>query len=246
MTLLDELQRCECEKLDPLFVDAYAKHYLDPTNDTRLILDTPWGEDPVDLTPAVKGGETITHLFLTPEGNPRALQFNREDYLREGAGNQGIDCIEGDDLSRIISMRYLRDVDQSTPPRGGDVYMFNEVTNTFYTFNLQDYMDKTDGRLDELERRVDDLESDLEGVRQTVNIFDTRIKDLQKQVDNFITETNNRLEKIEAAIAKPSWAPSDAVLVWGNIVDSYNASPTTKGLFGHNPANNVVGDQRFQ
>lgn len=228
MTRLDELQQCECEKLDPLFVDAYAKHYLDPTNDTRLILDTPWGEDPVDLTPAVKAAETITHLFLTPEENPRALQFNREDYGREGAENGGVDCIEGDDLSRIISMRYLRDVDQNTYPRGGDIYMFDETTNLFYTFNLQDYMDKTDKRLDDLEERVNDLE-------QTVNNLTTLVNNI-----------NQRLKQVEQTIAKPIWAPDDARLVWGTVNYEYNADYTQKGIYAHDPATDVIGDGRFQ
>lgn len=228
MTRLDELQQCECEKLDAGFVDAYVKHYLDPTNDTRLILDSSWGESEVDLTPAVKAAETITHLFLTPEENPRALQFNCEDYGREGAENGGVDCIEGDDLSRIISMRYLRDVDQNTPPRGGDVYMFDETTNLFYTFNLQDYMDKTDKRLDDLEEKVNDLE-------QTVNNLTT-----------LVNNVNQRLKQVELAIAKPIWAPEDSRLAWASINDTYADDPNNKGIYGHDPANNVVGDQQFK
>lgn len=242
MTRLDELQQCECEKLDPLFVDAYAKHYLDPTNESRLILDSSWGESVVDLSSAVKTTETITHLFLTPEATPRALQFNREDYGRDGAEDGGVDCIEGDALSRIISMSYLKDVDQQTPPRGGDVYMYNSTYNTFYTFNLQDYMDKTDDRLDDLEGRVSDLENAIGNVGSSVDIFDSRIKELQKQINNLLS----RIEAIEEAIAKPSWAPADASIVWGTINSAYATDYFNKGLFSHNPASNVVGDMRFQ
>lgn len=253
MTSVNELNQCPCEKYDPAAIDAYFELLLDPENPTRLVLEHSWGETSVDLTGAVKSSETITHLFLTPETNPSALQYNREDFEREGAQGNGIDCIEGDDLSRIISMRYLKDVDQLTGPRGGDVYMYNDVYNTFYTFNLQSYMDKTDGRLDELERRVGDFEADLDGARNLIEILNTRIKDLQKQVDNlqaefnaYVTKTDARLTNIENTIAKPSWAPSDTRLVWGNIDVEYALTPTTKGLYGHNPATMVVGDMRFE
>lgn len=246
MTRLDELNQCECEKLDPLFIDAFIKHYLDPENTTRLILDSSWGESDVDLTPAIKAGETITHLFLTPADNPTALQYNREDFEREGVEDHGIDCIEGDALSRIISMRYLKDVDQNTYPRGGDIYMWDEVTNLFYTFNLQDYMDKTDKRLDDLEARMSDAEQGIEDTKERVRILENWIAKLQKQVDNYIEKTDARLAIIEATIAKPSWAPSDSRLTWSNINDCYAASPSTKGIYGHNPAQNVVGDQQFQ
>lgn len=228
MTRIDELQQCECEKLDPLFVDAFIKHYLDPADETRLILDSSWGESEVDLTPAVKAAETITHLFLTPEENPRALQFNREDYMREGAENDGIDCIEGDALSRIISMRYLKDVDQGTTPRGGDVYMFNEVNNLFYTFNLQGYMDKTDKRLGDLEGKVNNLQ-------QAVNNLTTLVNNI-----------NQRLQTVELTVAKPIWAPDDSRLAWGTTNSMWAENPSQFGIYSHDPDANVTGDCQFR
>lgn len=253
MTSVDELQQCPCERLDPLSIDAYVKHYLDPLNNTRLVLESPWGESDVDLTPAIKAGETITHLFLTPVGNPAALQYNREDYLREGAENDGADCIEGDDLSRIISMRYLKDVSQDTPPRGGDVYMYDEVTNVFRTFNLQAFVDKTESRLDKLEGDVADLQRGLADVNAKIDMTGSRIDTTQQIVNKFINDVEarlvaieNRLTNIESVIAKPSWAPSSASLVWGTINNTYAADVNNKGLYSHNPSSNVVGDERFQ
>lgn len=75
----------------------------------------------------------MTTLYLSPEDNPNCLVFEREDGQS--------DCINGDDLSRIISMTKLKDVDQETAPVNGDVYMYNN--GKFYTFNLQQYMDDT-------------------------------------------------------------------------------------------------------
>lgn len=133
MSNIDDFYRKECEKIDSNCIDAYTDFHLDEDNPAGLCLDTSWGGDCLDLTSIVKAAETVTSLELTPTENPTCLTFNREDGQA--------DCIQGDDLSRIISMTKLKDVDQTTAPVNGDVYMYNN--GKFYTFNLQQYMDNT-------------------------------------------------------------------------------------------------------
>ena len=133
MSNIDDFYRKECEKIDSNCIDAYTDFHLDEDNPAGLCLDTSWGGDCLDLTSIVKAAETVTTLHLTPEENPTCLQFEREDGQS--------DCIHGDDLSRIISMTKLKDVDQATAPVNGDVYIYRD--GKFYTFNLQQYMDNT-------------------------------------------------------------------------------------------------------
>lgn len=133
MTNVDEFNVRECDKIDSNCVNAYVEFKLDPNNATGLCLDTSWGGDCLDLSSIVKAGETVTSLELSPTEDPNCLVFNREDGQA--------DCINGDDLSRIISMTKLKDVDQGTSPVNGDVYIYRD--GKFYTFNLQQYMDDT-------------------------------------------------------------------------------------------------------
>lgn len=140
MTKPDEFNIKPCNKIDPECINAFVDFHLDPNNATGLCLETSWGGDCLDLTSIVKAGETVTHLHLGPEENPNCLIFDRED------GES--DCIHGDDLSRIISMQYLKDVDQTTGPTNGDIYIYRD--GKFYTFNLQAYMDDVANRFSQL------------------------------------------------------------------------------------------------
>lgn len=127
MTSKDEYFYKECEKIDASDVNAYLELRLDDQDPKKLILDSSWGETSVDLTDAVKAAETVTHLSLVPNcDEPVSLQYDPE------RGDP--DCISGDDLSRIISLTKLKDVDQNTPPTNGDVYIYRD--GKWYTFNL--------------------------------------------------------------------------------------------------------------
>lgn len=152
ITNIDEFNHQECEKLDANKVNAYVDFHLDEENPTGLCLDTSWGGDCLDLKSIVKAGETVTTLHLAPEGAPSCLVFEREDGQS--------DCIHGDDLSRIISMAKLKDVDQNTPPRNGDVYMYSD--GKFYTFNLKEFVDYTNGAISTLTQNLNALRSKVE------------------------------------------------------------------------------------
>lgn len=222
MTDISELYKDPCKKIDAYCVDAYFELSLDPFNPTDLTLDNSWAPTTVDLTPAIKAGETITHLLLTDT----ALQFNREDYGREGAENEGVDCINGDDLSHIISMKYLKDVAQPPNLTNGDVYMWNGNSQLFEVFNLQDFVDTTNQRLNSLENRVTNLENRL---------------------DAFITQTNQTLSNILKAIARPDGIPQDTRIAWSNInyySDYTNTNKRTNGIFSHTTATTIPNDTK--
>lgn len=147
MTNADEFNHGKCCKIDSNCVNAYTDFHLDPDNPTGLCLDTSWGGDCLDLTGIVKAAETVTTLYLSPAEDPNCLVFEREDGQS--------DCIHGDDLSRIISMTKLKDVDQETAPVNGDVYMYNN--GKWYTFNLQDFVTNTNTAISNLQAAVTSL-----------------------------------------------------------------------------------------
>lgn len=148
MTNIDEFYHKDCEKIDANCVNAYVDYHLDEENPAGLCVNTSWGGDCLDLTSIVKAAETVTSLELTPTENPTCLTFNREDGQA--------DCIQGDDLSRIISMTKLKDVDQTTVPVNGDVYMYNN--GKFYTFNLQQYMNDTANTINNMQAAIRQLQ----------------------------------------------------------------------------------------
>lgn len=141
MTSKDDYYQKECNKIDPNCVSAYLELKLDDQDPSKLILDSSWGETSVDLEPAVKDAETVTHMYLSPEEDPVALQYDPE------RGEP--DCIHGDDLSRIISLSLLKDVDQNTAPVDGDVLIYRD--GKWYTFNLTAALTAITNRLDTIE-----------------------------------------------------------------------------------------------
>ena len=148
MTNIDEFYHKDCEKIDANCVNAYVDYHLDEENPAGLCVNTSWGGDCLDLTSIVKAAETVTSLELAPAENPTCLTFNREDGQA--------DCIHGDDLSRIISMTKLKDVDQTTAPVNGDVYIYKN--GKFYTFNLQQYMDDTANTINNMQAAIRQLQ----------------------------------------------------------------------------------------
>lgn len=148
MTNIDEFYHKDCEKIDANCINAYVDYHLDEENPAGLCVNTSWGGDCLDLTSIVKAAETVTSLELTPAENPTCLTFNREDGQA--------DCIHGDDLSRIISMTKLKDVDQTTAPVNGDVYIYKN--GKFYTFNLQQYMDDTANTINNIQAAIRQLQ----------------------------------------------------------------------------------------
>lgn len=231
MSCLEELNQSPCPGIDAEKVQAYFNIFLDEEIPTTLELDTSWGNTCTDLTPAIKAGETITHLFLTDS----ALQYNREDYGREGAENDGVDCIEGDALSRIISMQLLRDVSQTQPIQNGYVYMFNN--GLFAPFDLQTFVNQTN--------------QSIANLNNAVNTLKAQVSSLQTQVanlDNRVTNNSNAIQQILAVIAKPQGIPANTRLAWANTniyADYTNTNNKNWGIFTHSTSNDINNDMMF-
>lgn len=207
----------DCDKIDPLCIDAYVDFDFDPDSETGICLHTPWGGNCLDLTSIVKAAESCTTLYLSPEDNPNCLVYEKEERCGDN------DCIHGDDLSRIISMRYLKDVTQETPPSDGIVYMFNSETNLFEPYDL----------------------------KTTINNINTAIQNLQAAVTNLQNRVGIIEEKITPPEGTPSNARIVHGVI--NIYGDYNAAidgsgtatslDKTHGLYSHSLNTNVPNDQ---
>lgn len=154
MTAITDFYHKSCEKIDPSMINAYLELKFDPMNPTGIILDSSWGESPLDLEGIIKAGETKTYLHLDPSDNPEYLEYDGEDGIPQ--------CIHGDDLSRIISMKFLKDVDQTTPPADGDVYIYDEEAGVFKTFNLSNLAQSINTTINNLRNRIATLEAILQ------------------------------------------------------------------------------------
>lgn len=199
---IDEFNRRDCLKTDANCIDAYVDFRLDPERLTYLCLDTSWGGDCLDLTGIVKAAESCTSLYLSPANNPNCLVYEGECENF---------CITGDELSRIISMTKLKDVDQGTAPRNGDVYMYNN--GKFYTFNLQDFIDTTN-------QAINNLRNEINGLKNRVSNLESRV-----------TNIENTIAPIVARWELPAGVPDDAKIMLGNInlYSDYNAAINSGG-----------------
>lgn len=233
MSTIADFNRIEdCDKIDPLCIDAYTDFELDPDSDTGLCLHTPWGGDCLDLTSIVKAAETCTTLYLSPENNPNCLVYEPEcgDNI----------CIHGDDLSRIISMTKLKDVDQDDTIGDGEVYMYNSDTGKFEPYPLSTTITNINSAIQNINAAISNLQNRMATVEGTVADHETRI------------------DAIELKLTPPADAPSNVKVVFGNINDysdpnvvinegsgTVTTLDKTHGLYTHTLASNAYGDEIF-
>lgn len=219
MTSVDEFPNINaCQKLDPLAVDAYFDLQLTPADSTELTLDNSWGPTSVDLAPAIKTGETITHLVL----GDGSLQYNREDYGLQGAENGGVDCINGDDLSKIISMKYLKDVGGSAPA-GGDVYMYNSSYSNFQPYNLQSFINQTNTAISGINTQLGQIQQSITNINGridgAVTDYTNKINTLNTNLTNLINQTK---QELQAQITANANAISALQTTVGNLQTAFN------------------------
>lgn len=223
MTNKDFFNRRDCEKIDAKCVNAYVDFHLDPENPTGICLDTSWGGDCLDLTNIVKAAETCTSLYLSPQPDPNCLVYEGECENF---------CITGDELSRIISMQLLKDVDQTTPPTDGDVYMFDRDTNKFKTFNLKQF--------------INNLDVDLSQLWAAINNLRGRVTTIENQIAPII----NRWQI-------PEGVPDNAKILLGNIniysdtnaaisgAGAITSLDKSHGVYGHSLNTDMLDDEIF-
>ena len=208
MTNIDYYNHSECEKIDADCINAYAELYLNNENDCELILETSWGKVPIDLTPAVKCGETCTELKLWPDdcAEPTMLKY---------IGECTTYCIDGDDLSRIISMTKLKDVDQDDTPSDGDVLIYDN--GEWKYFDLQGFINETSG--------------DIHNLEQTINNLTSRIRALE-----LILQRPEGIPNTSRVV----WG--NDINLYG---DQTNTDNHTHGFFTHSINTNVIDDLYF-
>ena len=203
----------DCDKIDPNCIDAYADLTLDGG---ILCLQTSWGGDCIDLEPVVHEFETCTSLYLSPEEDPNCLAYEGECEKY---------CIHGDDLSHIISMQYLKDVDQTQTISGGDVYMYNSTTELFEPF---------------------DLTTALSNINTLIQNIHTAITTLQNRVttiENLLTPPANAPDT-----AKIAWGTINLYSDHNAVVNASGEATTldkTHGLYTHDLNINAAEDELF-
>lgn len=223
MSTIADFNRIEdCDKIDAKCIDAYAEIKLNELDPLKLELNTSWGDSEIDLTTPVKSGETLTTLYLSPSNSPNCLVYEPErgDNI----------CINGDNLSNIISMQKLKDVNRASTISNGDVYMYDGATQKFNPYNLNTVIGNFTSYIAELQARITTLE-------QTV------------------ASQEGRIQVLEALLVKPTGSPNDARVAWSNInlysdpnatIDSsgnVTSLDKTHGIYSHNTNTNAYGDE---
>ena len=208
----------DCDKVDPLCIDAYFDYGLDENNPTGLCIHTPWGGGCLDLISIVKAGETLTTLYLSPEEDPNCLVYEPErgDNI----------CIHGDDLSRIISMQYLKDVTQDTPPSDGIVYMYNSTTNLFEPYDLK--------------TTIQNINTAIQNINQTLTNHENRIRIIEEK----LTPPADAPDNVKVVFGNIN-DYSDPNVVISEGSGTVTSLDKTHGLYTHTLASNAYGDEIF-
>lgn len=221
MSTISDFNRIDdCNKIDPLCIDAYTDFELDPDNDAGLCLHTPWGGDCLDLTSIVKAAESCTTLYLSPDENPNCLVYEPEEKCGDNI------CIHGNDLSRIISMQYLKDVDQTTPPSDGIVYMYNSQTNLFEPYDLK--------------TTVNNINSAISNINAAITNLGNRLS----IIEGMLTPPAGAPDNVRVVFGNIN-DYSDPNVVISEGSGTVTTLDKTHGLYSHALSSNAYGDEIF-
>lgn len=141
----------DCNLIDPQCINAENRLEINPDLTAGICLYSSWGDYCIDLEPLIKAAETCTTLYLSPEDKPNCLVYEPEEKCGDNI------CIHGDDLSRIISMTKLKDVDQETPPTDGDIYIYDGDTGLFKPFNLKEFINNYNATIANMNAAINNL-----------------------------------------------------------------------------------------
>lgn len=218
-TIADFNRIDDCDKIDPMCIDAYLDVTYDEDADpTTLCIQSSWGGECVDLEPLVKAAETCTTMYLSPEENPNCLVYEPEcgDNI----------CINGDDISRIISMTKLKDVDQTTPIAGGNVYIYNASTQKFEPFDLNT-------ALGNINTTLQNIDASISNLRNRVIALETKLTPPADAPNNVGVVFGNINEY------------SDPNVVISEGSGTVTTLDKTHGFYTHTLASNAYGDEIF-
>ena len=221
MSTISDFNRIDdCDKIDPLCIDAYVDFDFDPDSDTGICLHTPWGGNCLDLTEIVKNAESCTTLYLSPEEDPNCLVYVPEEKCGDNI------CIHGDDLSRIISMQYLKDVTQETAPSDGIVYMYNSETNLFEPYDLK--------------TTITNINTAIQNINATLSNHENRIH----QIELKLTPPADAPDNVKVVFGNIN-DYSDPNVVISEGSGTVTTLDKTHGLYSHTLASNAYGDEIF-
>lgn len=218
MSTIADFNRIEdCDKIDPLCIDAYVDFDFDPDSDTGICLHTPWGGNCLDLTNIIQAAETCTTLYLSPEENPNCLVYEPEcgDNI----------CIHGDDLSKIISMRHLKDVSGDELVDGA-VYMYNGQTDTFEPFDLK--------------TALGNIGTQIQNMNATISNYGNRIANLETR----LTPPSDAPSDVKVVFGNINEYSDPNVVIDGGS-GAVTSLDKTHGLYTHTLASNAYGDEIF-
>lgn len=140
----------DCDKTDARCIDAFSEVRLD--EDGTLCVETSWGKQCVDMHQMVRDHESCTSLYLSPDENPNCLVYEKEERCGDN------DCIHGDDLSRIISLRLLKDTEQAELT-DGDCYIYNSETDMFELYPLKTTIQNIQTAIQNINAAISNLQS---------------------------------------------------------------------------------------
>lgn len=208
----------DCDKIDPLCIDAYSDLTLD--DEGALCSITSWGKSCIDLAEAVKKFESCTTLYLSPEDNPSCLVYEPEEKCGDNI------CIHGDDLSRTISMTKLKDVAQNLPVLDGDVYMYNSTTGEFEPYDLK-------GTVAGINTAIQNINAALSNLSNRLSV-----------VEEKLTPPAGAPADVRVAFGNIN-DYSDPNVVIDEGSGTVTTLDKTHGLYTHALADNAYGDEIF-
>lgn len=209
----------DCDKIDSQCIDAFSSLTLD--EDGILCVETSWDKQCIDLAQAVKDYESCTSLYLSPEDNPNCLVYEKEERCGDN------DCIHGDDLSRIISMQYLKDVTQTgEEPEDGIVYMYNEQTHLFEPYDLK--------------TTITNINTAIQNINQTLANHERRLQVIEEK----LTPPADAPANVKVVFGNIN-DYSDPNVVINEGSGTVTTLDKTHGLYTHLLADNAYGDEIF-
>ena len=220
MSTVADFNRIEdCDKIDSQCIDAFSSLTLD--EDGILCVETSWDKQCIDLAQAVKDYESCTSLYLSPEENPNCLVYEKEERCGDN------DCIDGDDLSRIISMQYLKDVAQTgEEPEDGIVYMYNEQTHLFEPYDLK--------------TTITNINTAIQNIQQTLANHERRLQVIEEK----LTPPADAPANVKVVFGNIN-DYSDPNVVINEGSGTVTTLDKTHGLYTHLLADNAYGDEIF-
>ena len=209
----------DCDKIDSQCIDAFSSLTLD--EEGILCVETSWDKQCIDLAQAVKDYVSCTSLYLSPEDNPNCLVYEKEERCGDN------DCIHGDDLSRIISMQYLKDVAQTgEEPEDGIVYMYNEQTHLFEPYDLK--------------TTITNINTAIQNINQTLANHERRLQVIEEK----LTPPADAPANVKVVFGNIN-DYSDPNVVINEGSGTVTTLDKTHGLYTHLLADNAYGDEIF-